>query len=203
MPAPRTVRYAWAGIPDANLSNKSGLPAAPFRTDQSPPADVEIQAQLRSRTLTTSAYEIAINADGKVTSLGVRGKQFLSNAIGHAGGTSIPVWLGARSLNRIQELGPDLLSCSDDQCTLLLAFKADSMEWNVTNRGKDPINFRIALASLVSIADQGNGVFIASRGKTRLRVEGIDVVNNADDGKMLEVVVKGGATRNLKLVVAR
>ena len=31
--APRTVRYAWADNPDANLENAAGLPAAPFRTD--------------------------------------------------------------------------------------------------------------------------------------------------------------------------
>ena len=30
---PNTVRYAWAGVPDATLANKEGLPAYPFRTD--------------------------------------------------------------------------------------------------------------------------------------------------------------------------
>jgi sialate O-acetylesterase len=30
---PVAVRYAWADNPDANLTNKSGLPATPFRTD--------------------------------------------------------------------------------------------------------------------------------------------------------------------------
>lgn len=35
VPAPRYVRYAWADNPDgANLYNKEGLPAGPFRTDQ-------------------------------------------------------------------------------------------------------------------------------------------------------------------------
>lgn len=34
VPEPRFVRYAWADNPDfANLANKEGLPAAPFRTD--------------------------------------------------------------------------------------------------------------------------------------------------------------------------
>jgi sialate O-acetylesterase len=33
--APMYVRYAWADNPeDANLYNKEGLPASPFRTDQ-------------------------------------------------------------------------------------------------------------------------------------------------------------------------
>ena len=31
--APEAVRYAWASSPRANLYNKEGLPASPFRTD--------------------------------------------------------------------------------------------------------------------------------------------------------------------------
>jgi sialate O-acetylesterase len=30
---PVAVRYAWADNPDANLGNREGLPASPFRTD--------------------------------------------------------------------------------------------------------------------------------------------------------------------------
>ncbi len=33
VPNPVAVRYAWADNPEANLYNKTGLPAAPFRTD--------------------------------------------------------------------------------------------------------------------------------------------------------------------------
>jgi len=33
VPAPRTVRYAWADYPEVNLENAAGLTAAPFRTD--------------------------------------------------------------------------------------------------------------------------------------------------------------------------
>jgi sialate O-acetylesterase len=33
---PVAVRYAWANCPDANLYNKEGFPAAPFRTDEVP-----------------------------------------------------------------------------------------------------------------------------------------------------------------------
>jgi sialate O-acetylesterase len=32
--APVAIRYAWAANPDANLFNKAGLPASPFRTDE-------------------------------------------------------------------------------------------------------------------------------------------------------------------------
>ncbi len=35
VPNPQYVRYAWADNPvNPNLSNKEGLPASPFRTDQ-------------------------------------------------------------------------------------------------------------------------------------------------------------------------
>lgn len=34
VPTPVAVRYAWASNPEANLYNREGLPAAPFRTDQ-------------------------------------------------------------------------------------------------------------------------------------------------------------------------
>jgi len=38
---PQSVRYAWAGNPECNLQNKSGLPASPFRTDRNKnPADI-------------------------------------------------------------------------------------------------------------------------------------------------------------------
>lgn len=30
---PQAVRYAWANVPEANLYNRAGLPASPFRTD--------------------------------------------------------------------------------------------------------------------------------------------------------------------------
>jgi len=36
VPKPVAVRYAWADNPDANLYNKEGLPASPFRTDKWP-----------------------------------------------------------------------------------------------------------------------------------------------------------------------
>lgn len=37
VPNPIAVRYAWAENPTCNLSNASGLPATPFRTDDFPP----------------------------------------------------------------------------------------------------------------------------------------------------------------------
>ncbi len=37
VPKPVSVRYGWAAVPDVNLSNREGLPASPFRTDQNTP----------------------------------------------------------------------------------------------------------------------------------------------------------------------
>jgi sialate O-acetylesterase len=34
--APKTVRYAWSGVPNSTLRNEADLPAAPFRTDDLP-----------------------------------------------------------------------------------------------------------------------------------------------------------------------
>jgi sialate O-acetylesterase len=31
--SPQAVRYAWAELPDGNLCNRAGLPAAPFRNE--------------------------------------------------------------------------------------------------------------------------------------------------------------------------
>ena len=36
VPSPVAVRYAWAANPEATLTNKEGLPAGPFRTDDWP-----------------------------------------------------------------------------------------------------------------------------------------------------------------------
>jgi sialate O-acetylesterase len=36
VPSPVAVRYAWSNNPDANLTNKTGLPAGPFRSDDWP-----------------------------------------------------------------------------------------------------------------------------------------------------------------------
>jgi sialate O-acetylesterase len=35
--SPEAVRYGWKGMPDGNLYNREGLPAAPFRTDSDQP----------------------------------------------------------------------------------------------------------------------------------------------------------------------
>ena len=41
VPSPLAVRYAWADNPTCNLTNGSGLPASPFRTDDFPPVTLK------------------------------------------------------------------------------------------------------------------------------------------------------------------
>jgi sialate O-acetylesterase len=41
VPSPVAVRYAWANNPTCNLTNSSGLPASPFRTDDFPPVTLK------------------------------------------------------------------------------------------------------------------------------------------------------------------
>jgi sialate O-acetylesterase len=203
VPQPTTVRYAWAGVPRSTLTSRSGLPAAPFRTDDLPPtADVEVQRQPSDRRLVTSAYEITIDCYGRVSSLGVRGKQFLSNGIGSDGGTSIPAWLGSRPLYEIAELGPDRVAFSDHQVTLTLAFKDDAMTWTLNNAQKDDITFRIALASQVEVPALKPGEPIElSRGKSVLRIGGVDSIVDSEEGKVLQVAVKGNAEKHITFTV--
>lgn len=202
IPAPKTVRYAWAGIPDSTLTDDSGVPAAPFRNDDFPPGDIEVQKQPATHQVTTGAYEVAVDGDGRVTSLVVRGKQFISNAPGAAGATSIPAFLGTRSLPAILSPGPSLLSCSDDQVTLMLAFKPDHMTWTLTNRGKDPITFRIALLPQVACSNEtSGGKFKLAHDKSVLRVSGIGSASRSDEGTMLQTTIKGGTSKEIEFTI--
>ena len=198
VPAPKTVRYAWAAVPNATLVNKSGLPAAPFRTDHLPCANVEVQKEPVSRRVTTSAYDIVINGDGAVTSLVIGEAQFISNQPGIAGGSSIPSFWGPRALANIRELGPRLLSCGDDQVTLQLLFEERRMEWGITNGGKDAIRFQLALAPGVIVSDATpQGGLIVQQGKALLAIQGVDSVAETATGKTLITEVGPGSTRQL------
>ncbi len=118
---------------------------------------IEVQQQTASRKVSMPAYEIEINGDGKVTSLGIHGKQFNSNGIGASGGTSIPGFLVPRSLSDVRTLGPDCLSCSDNEVTLLFTFRDTAMDWAITNRSKSALPFRIARNAQVNAERDRDG----------------------------------------------
>jgi sialate O-acetylesterase len=200
VPAPKTVRYAWAAVARSTLANRSGLPAAPFRTDHFPAANVELQQEPVARRVSTSGYDIVINGDGMITSLIIGAAQFISNQPGVGGGSSIPSFWGPRSLANIRELGPRLLSCSDDQVTIRMAFEETAMEWAITNRGKDAIRFQIALSPAVSVSGTNSpGPVVLKEGKGVLTVEGMQWATNVAGGGMVVTDVGGGAARHLRL----
>ena len=198
--SPKTVRYAWAGVPDSNLVNHSGLPAAPFRTDNLSPDNIEVQREPVSHQVTTSAYHISIDGNGMVTSLITQGAQFISNEPGMAGGTSIPVMFGSRQLSNIQNLGPKILACSDNNVTLLFKFQEKTMDWILTNSGKDEIKFNIALSPQAVVDRQSDSAVVTvTRKKSSFTIDGIDSISDSEDGKVLHVVVKGGTSKQLSL----
>jgi sialate O-acetylesterase len=199
IPAPETVRYAWTGVPDSTLVNESGLPASPFRTDNFPCSNVEVQKEPVSHQVTTSAYEISVDGNGKITSLIVHGSQFISNEPGSAGGTSIPGAFGPRALAGIENLGPNLLACSDNDITFLLNFHENTMEWVLTNRSKDDLQFSVALNPKVTVTPTaGTKSFTLTHKKSSLTINGVDEATDSDDGKILQVTVKGGTSRQIQ-----
>lgn len=203
IPAPLTVRYAWAGAPGANLVNRSGLPAAPFRTDTTTSADAEVQRQPISRQVQTRFYEVAIRGDGSVTSLVVEGKQFLANEPGWGGGTTITGGLAPRNLANVRELGPGCLSCSDNDVSVVLEFGERRMDWTIANRTRDEIRFRIALHPKVTIHRPGRTEPVElRRAAATVAVTGVDVVSNSENGDVLECIIKGHASRRVSLSIA-
>ena len=199
-PQPQTVRYAWDGMPHATLANRSGLSAAPFRTDTQSPVNAEVQKQQVTRRVATATYEIAVDADGKIVSLIRGGAQFLSNEPGAAGGSSIPGFWGPRPLTRIREVGPRILLCSDDSVTLGMVFEEKSMQWSVINSSKDPIQFQLALSPLAKApASLDNAQATVSRGDASLTFGGFDTVTNTATGPLLTATIKGGATKTFSV----
>jgi sialate O-acetylesterase len=203
VPAPVTVRYAWAGVPDSTLTDRAGLPAAPFRTDNQPVSKGhgEPQWQMPGFTFTGKAYHIDISGEGRITSLIVHNQQFLSNAPGTWGGTS----LGNRNLSELKLVAPTSLLCSNNETKLRIEFSDNSMRWTLVNtHPKDDVKFHIALNSAVQVGVQGpNGVMI-HRKDSSARVTGVDRIINwkdvaADDAKVLETDIPHGESKTIEL----
>jgi hypothetical protein len=153
-----------------------------------------------TRRVATAAYEIVIDANGMPTSLLFHGMQFLSNEPGTAGGGSIPGFWGPRTLDRIREIGPRLLMCSDDDVTLQIAFDETSLQWTINNHGKDPLAFQLALSPYVKLLEpMSEGTATLTRGTTRVILKGFDSSTNSPTGTWLISLVKAGATKSILL----
>lgn len=192
---PKTVRYAWGGLTDANLVNAAGLPAAPFRTDTLAPKSMAFQPLPTMHRIEGGLYQLETGSTGNIASLVVEGKQFLSAEPG--GGTSIPVMFGRKNLASTHALGPRRIRFSDSSTSLEIACADDAMEWTIRNDGNDPIEFHVALAPQVQVSARGSSAEL-TRDHTKLKVEGIDHV--AEGGRIV-AKIKPHGSGTLRLIV--
>ena len=168
---PKTVRYAWGGLTNANLTGREGLPAFPFRTDALPPESVAFQPMPAFQKIDTPVYQLETGSNGRIASLIVRGQQFLSNEPG--GGIRVPGGFGYRNLSRTTVTGPRRLALSDGGVTLEVACLASEMTWTLTNHGSDPVDLHINLDKDVATHAQGQDVTL-SRDDVRVHLSGIE-----------------------------
>jgi sialate O-acetylesterase len=202
--APKTVRYAWAGVPCSTLANRSGLPAAPFRTDAFPMTKGlgEPQHPSAGYTFKGTDFQVEVSGEGRVTSLVARYQQFLSNAPGNWGGTA----LKNRSLQQPRLIGPETIVCVNNETAFTIDLKAHGMTWTLKNtHPKDELVFDIALAAGVDVTDDPSAGLRLKRKGVSLKVEGIDRVTqyrdvSAEDGKVLEVHALAGGSRRITIV---
>lgn len=193
MPRPKTVRYAWGGLTDANLVNDARLPAAPFRTDTQEPRTLAFQPLPAVYRIDNKLYQLETGSTGNVASLIVGGKQFLSAEPG--GGTSIPVFLGRKNLAKMKAVGPNRMCFSDNNAAMEIACTDDSVTLIVRNDANDPIDFHIALAPQVQLKADGTTAEL-SRENTRLSITGID---RAEDGGKIIVELPPKQSREIRI----
>jgi hypothetical protein len=173
VPEPKTVRYAWGGLTNANLTGIDGLPAFPFRTDVLPPESVVFQPMPAFHKIETPVFQLETGSAGRIASLIVRGKQFLSNEPN--GGASVPGGWGYRNLALTTVLGPRRLALSDSAVSLEVACLPSEMKWILSSRNTDPVDLHIHLASDVRIQSEGDTVTL-TRDDACVHVSGIESV---------------------------
>ena len=198
--APKTVRYAWAPVPMTDLADAEGRPAAPFRTDGLPPRDVAVLTEPTPRRVRTRDYDVTISGLGKVTSLVFGRKQFLSNAPGQEGGTSMPVMFGERELRDVERPAADAVVYKDNSVAVTYAFGGDSLRWEVRPRQMDAVQFRMAVAPGVTVEPAGDNAFRLKKDDVTLRVSGFAKADKQPDGRtMLEVNAPAGGAAKLEI----
>jgi hypothetical protein len=199
---PKTVRFAWEGVPQANLINEAGLPAEPFRTDQFPAQDVAYVKIPASRKVQSASYEAVVDYRGGLASLAIAGEQFVSNDPEMGGGSCVPTFFGPRGLSQVTEIGPDSITFADQEISLNYDFRADRVTMQLENRSKGECPFQIAVAAGVEAIERD--AIELSRRKATLTVEGFSKVERSPSGKvLLKVAVPSGATKTMTLKPAR
>jgi len=199
---PKFIRFAWAGVPNANLASTADWPAIPFRTDDFPSEDVEFVRVPNHRAVKTPYYEAEVDAIGSLRSLGVAEEQFVANDLGMNGGSCIPTFFGPRYLNQVEEVGPRQLVFHDSEVSVSYTFHVDRIQLDISNQSADEITYQIALAPRVTIA--GDVSRYATKAASAIRIEGFHAADSADsDNAMLRVAIPSGKSRALWLKVAR
>lgn len=178
--SPRFVRYAWRADPTPTVFNRDGLPAAPFRTDAAPQTPMcEVQAMRPARRVVTPDYAARIEADGRLSSVMIRGQEMLSTDEG-GGFMPLGAW-GPRSLNNVTEIGPSIVRYDDRGVSITYAFAPEQIRVTVKNETNEALTTRCLLSRLADI----EGTFAADRPVTFLRdqsrisIEGIEECEKA------------------------
>ena len=200
VPSPETVRYAWLGVPTADLVNRDGLPAAPFRTDSlpTPLVDVEFQPTPVLHRLTTKNIDLVVDERGNIRSLGIGGQQFLSNSFGDSAGTCFPTAFAPRAL-LLEKLQPGCLQFHDDVISLRISADDEQTTWTITNGGKDDAQFRLTLANGVTATPEDGAVEL-SRVFSRVKVAGAtDLQKPGPDGQPLMTTIPAHGTITLRI----
>jgi sialate O-acetylesterase len=200
---PKTIRYAWIGVPYSTLTNSSRIPAAPFRTDNEPVArgQGEVQRSPVGYTFKGKEYQVMVSADGVLMSLVLRNQQLLSNAADPWGGARV----AKRSLSQMKMINPQQLVCSNNETSLIIDFDDTKMRWTLVNKHqKEPALLQIALASSVSVNPGDSGLQTIRRKNASADFVGIDTVTAfkdaaADDGTVLETTVPAGQTKSIEI----
>lgn len=191
---PKTVRYAWGGLTNADLTGNDGLPAYPFRSDTFPPESIVFQPMPAFQKIETPVYQLETGSAGRIASLVIRGKQFLSNEPN--GGASVPGGWGYRNLALTTVLGPRRLALSDNAVSLEVACLPNEMKWTLSSRNNDPVDLHIQLSSDVRIQADGDTVTL-TRNDARVQVHGIERV----EGQRLIAKARPNASTELRISI--
>jgi hypothetical protein len=193
---PKEIRFAWGGVPQANLVSTADLPAEPFRTDASPPDAAEFTRVPARRAIKTPHYEAEIDAAGSLRSFAVAGEQFVSNELGVHGGSCIPTFFGPRILNQVQEVGPRELVFADAEVVVAYRFRESSLKIVVSNQSAADLAFQISLAPGVAVREGQK--WLLEKRAAKVAATGFAIGDSAGQVK-LEAKAPASSTAELNL----
>ncbi len=160
-----------------------------------PSAEIEPVPALRR--IANGVYDVTINGDGNLASLGVDKQQFISNNLDTMSVGNFPGFWGPRQLQNVTQLTPSSIRYSDSGVWLTYSFTNDAMTVLIENRAKDAkekVAYHISLAVGVKV-NPVDGGFELQHGKARIALSGADKAgNDAKGGGSVDLNIDGGAT---------